>query len=49
MPRIIVAALSLLFLMSLTRHRFSLLRKAVPVLLNGVLFIGFPFSRCRGP
>ena len=42
--RIIVAALSLLFLMSLTRHRFSLPRESrVPVLLNGVLFIGFPF------
>ena len=42
--RIIVASLSLLFLMSLTRHRFSLPRESrVPVLLNGVLFIGFPF------
>ena len=30
--------------MSLTRHRFSLPRESrVPVLLNGVLFIGFPF------
>jgi len=42
--RIMVAALSLLVLMSLTRHRFSLPRESrVPVLLNGVLFIGFPF------
>lgn len=42
--RVVVAALSLLFIMSLTRHRFSLPRESrVPVLLNGVLFIGFPF------
>ena len=42
--RIMVAALSLLFLMSLTRHRFALPRESrIPVLLNGTLFIGFPF------
>ena len=42
--RIMVAALSLLFIMSLTQHRFSLPREShVPVVLNGVLFIGFPF------
>ena len=42
--RIMVAAVSLLFLMSLTRHRFALPRESrMPVLLNGIFFIGFPF------
>ena len=42
--RIMVAALTLLFLMSLTPHRFSLPREShIPVLLNGAIFIGFPF------